>query len=176
MGRKLTSTQLPRCPALAPSPTLLTRNVSAVVHRSLIQPSVLTCLCFILEGPRTDLDFDHTDRVYSVRPSQRICITFRHADVVEQSLLDERGQRACYVLNRDSPVDTGALEQVDALEPSECSIRGCDAPAEVLWSATITLGETGPPARSGQDETYDEENAICFSRVPPLTDRKVRSA
>ena len=114
--------------------------------------------------------------MYSVRPSQRICITFRHTDMVEKPLLDERGQRACYVLNRDSPVDTGALEQVDALESAECGVRGCDAPAKILWSAVVTRSEANSSVNDQSNQTYDEEKAICFSRVPPLTDRKVRPA
>ena len=107
-----------------------------------------TLLGLFFDTPGADFDFDHADWVDRIRPSERIRIDFRQANVVEQALLDKTSQRASRVFDRIGVVHACAFEQVKTLRAPERGKPPVNAFAEVVGSVYHSrsrfLAQNGP--------------------------------
>lgn len=89
-------------------------------------------LRLILERPRTDLDLNSRNRMDSIRLAKRLRAAFRHADVVDKTLVNKSLQGPDRVLDGDVVVHTGALEEIEMLLAAERSVNGGDATPQIF--------------------------------------------
>lgn len=71
--------------------------------------------------------------MHGVRTPECLGAALGHADVVEKALFDERLERFDRLLDGDDGVDTGTLEEVNALLTSQSCIASGHRAQQIFW-------------------------------------------